>query len=158
SGTILGEFEIKSLIGAGGFGIVYLAYDHSLHRNVAIKEYMPSAFARRMGGTTVAVKSNRHTETFTAGLRSFINEARLLAKFDHPSLVKVYRFWEAHGTGYMVMPFYEGVTLKQALSERTAPPDEAWLRNLLTPLLEALDVLHQAQCFHRDIAPDNILL
>jgi serine/threonine protein kinase len=157
-GTVLGEFEIKALIGAGGFGIVYLAYDRSLDRHVAIKEYMPSAFASRTGDASVVVKSSRNTETFEAGLRSFINEARFLAKFDHPSLVKVHRFWEANGTGYMVMPFYKGVTLKQACIEHLVQPDEPWLKNLLSQLLDALDVLHGAQCFHRDIAPDNILL
>ena len=94
-GTRLHEFEITGLIGEGGFGIVYLAYDHSLQRRVALKEYMPSALASRVGGSTVVVKSERHRETFAAGLKSFVNEARLLAQFDHPSLVKVYRFWEA---------------------------------------------------------------
>ncbi len=112
-GTRLGEFEITGLVGEGGFGIVYLAYDHSLDRKVAMKEYMPSAARaahRRIAGGQCA--PNRHAETFEAGLRSFINEAKLLAQFDHPSLVKVYRFWEANGTAYMVMPFYEGITLK----------------------------------------------
>lgn len=157
-GTMLGEFEITGLIGEGGFGIVYLVYDHSLQRRVALKEYMPSALASRLNDTTVAVKSDRHAETFEAGRRSFINEARMLAQFDNPSLVKVYRFWEANGTAYMVMPFYEGVTLKKALSERAGPPDETWLKRLLAQLLDALDVIHHAQCYHRDIAPDNILL
>lgn len=157
-GTRLGEFEIVGLVGEGGFGIVYLAYDHSLDRKVALKEYMPSALVQRDGGVTVMVKSQRHAETFGIGLRSFVNEARLLAQFDHPSLVKVYRFWEANGTAYMVMPFYEGQTLKEALRDRDAPPDEAWLRSLLTQLLEALEVIHIRQCYHRDIAPDNILM
>src|SRR5918999_401773 len=131
-GTRLGEFEIIDLIGEGGFGIVYLAYDHSLDRQVALKEYMPSALAHREDdGVTVVMRSDRHAETFAAGLRSFINEARLLAQFDHHSLVKVYRFWEANGTAYMVMPFYEGITLKQALSQLGGPPDEAWLKTLL---------------------------
>ena len=62
--------------------------------------------------------SERHRDTFDAGLQSFVNEARLLAQFDHPSLVKVYRFWEANGTAYMVMPFYEGPTLQDALKQR----------------------------------------
>ena len=105
-GTHLGEFETHaSCVGEGGFGIVYLAHDHSLQRRVALKEYMPSSLAARTGGSQVSVKSERHRETFEAGLKSFINEARLLASFDHPSLVKVYRFWEANGTAYMVMPF-----------------------------------------------------
>ena len=157
-GAKLGEFEVTGLVGEGGFGIVYLAYDHSLERKVALKEYMPSELAQREGGTTVIVRSKRHVETFAAGLRSFINEARLLAQFDHPSLVKVYRFWEANGTAYMVMPFYEGTTLKETLRDLGTPPDEAWLKSLLAQLLDALDIIHNRQCYHRDIAPDNILI
>jgi serine/threonine protein kinase len=157
-GTFLAEFEITELLGEGGFGIVYLARDHSLHRRVALKEYMPSALAARTGPTEVSVKSERHRETFEAGLKSFVNEARLLAQFDHASLVKVYRFWEANGTAYMVMPFYEGITLKQQLKDMGAPPNEAWLMELLGPLTEALQVIHAEQCFHRDIAPDNVIL
>ncbi|WP_395408003.1 serine/threonine-protein kinase [Pseudoduganella sp. UC29_106] len=158
AGTHLGEFEIAGLIGEGGFGIVYRAYDHSLQRIVALKEYMPSALASHAKTTHVTVKSPRHASTFQAGLRSFVNEARLLAQFDHPSLVKVYRFWEANGTAYMVMPFYQGPTLKQYLRARATPPDEAWLKAFLAPLLDALDIIHHEQCFHRDIAPDNILI
>ncbi len=157
-GTYLGEFEILQVLGEGGFGIVYLATDHSLQRRVALKEYMPSSLATRSGATAVQVKSERYRETFVAGMKSFINEARLLASFDHPSLVKVYRFWEANGTAYMVMPFYEGCTLKEHLRELGAPPDEAWLRALLAPLTEALQVIHADQCYHRDIAPDNVIL
>src|SRR5436853_599023 len=85
-------------------------------------------------------------------------EARLLARFDHPSLLKVYRFWEANGTAYMAMPYYEGLTLKASLAAMRRPPDEARLREWLMPLLDALTVMHEAHCFHRDIAPDNILL
>lgn len=157
-GTRLGEFELTAMVGEGGFGIVYRAHDHSLGREVALKEYMPSVLAARVGATQVQVKSERHRETFEAGRKSFINEARLLAQFDHPSLVKVYRFWEANGTAYMVMPFYEGKTLKDTLRELNGPPDEAWLRTLLHPLTEALAVLHDAQCYHRDIAPDNVMM
>lgn len=157
-GTTLAEFEITQVLGEGGFGIVYLATDHSLQRRVALKEYMPSSLVKRTGATAVQVKSARHRETFEAGLKSFINEARLLASFDHPSLVKVYRFWEANGTAYMVMPFYEGRTLKDHLRDLGKPPDEAWLRDLLAPLTEALQVIHADQCYHRDIAPDNVIL
>lgn len=157
AGTFLGEFEITGLIGEGGFGIVYLAYDHSLQRKVALKEYMPSGLAARKSGMTVA-KSQQHLDTFQAGLRSFINEARLLAQFDHPSLVKVHRFWEGNGTAYMVMPFYDGKTLKEVLRQLSARPDEQWLKQLLGHLLDALEVIHGESCFHRDIAPDNILI
>ncbi len=159
SGSLLREYEIIGLIGEGGFGIVYFAYDHSLQRRVAVKEYMPAGMASRAGGSReVFVKSERHAETFRLGLKSFVNEARLLARFDHPSLVKVYRYWEENGTAYMVMPYYDGPTLKQALADLGRPPDEAELRAWLHPLLDALAVMHAARCYHRDIAPDNILV
>jgi serine/threonine protein kinase len=157
-GTMLGEFELTRVVGEGGFGIVYLAQDHSLGRRVALKEYMPSALAARTGASQVSVRSERHRETFEAGMRSFVNEAKLLAQFDHPSLVKVYRFWEANGTAYMVMPYYEGATLKDKLREMGGPPDEAWMMALLRPLTEALAVLHAEHCYHRDVAPDNVMM
>ena len=97
-------------------------------------------------------------EAFALGLESFFNEARLLACFDHPSLVKVYRCWKAHGTAYMAMQYYPGVTLKQARRGMVAAPDEAWLRAFIEPLLDVLELLHGQGVFHRDIAPDNILL
>ena len=159
-GTKLGEFEITDIIGWGGFGIVYLVYDHSLQRQVALKEYMPSSFAMRDNLGKITLKSESSKDIFLAGLRSFINEARLLAHFDHPSLVKVYRFWESNGTAYMVMPFYQGITLKEKILNTEKLPDEKWLKNLLFQLLDALNVLHtdKPQCLHRDISPDNILI
>ncbi|WP_420473448.1 protein kinase domain-containing protein [Noviherbaspirillum sp. ST9] len=157
-GTHLGEFEILDLIGEGGFGIVYLAYDHSLERQVALKEYMPSGLAKRTTRLAVTVRSQHNVETFTAGLKSFINEAKMLAQFDSQSLVKVHRFWEGNGTAYMVMPFYEGITLKQALKQRRITPSESWIRVLLADLFDAIEIIHRGQCLHRDIAPDNILL
>ncbi len=157
-GTRLGEFELVKLLGEGGFGIVYLAHDHSLQRRVALKEYMPSSLAQRTLDSQVQVRSERYRETFEAGRKSFINEAHLLAQFDHPSLVKVYRFWEANGTAYMVMPFYEGKNLRDTLRASPQAPDEHWLRTLLLPLTEALLVIHAEQCYHRDIAPDNVMM
>jgi serine/threonine protein kinase len=157
-GTRIAEFEIIRVIGVGGFGIVYLAYDHNLDCEVALKEYMPSSLAARNSLNYVTLKSGRHAETFQAGMRSFINEARLLAHFEHPSLVKVKSFREANDTAYMAMQYYQGQTLKQALQQMGAPPGEAWLNRLLAALLDALELLHGEQCFHRDIAPDNILM
>ena len=157
-GTRLGEFEVVGLVGEGGFGIVYLAHDHSLERKVALKEYMPSSLASRATDASVAVRSERHRETFEVGRRSFVNEARLLAQFDHPALVKVYRFWEANGTAYMAMPFYDGITLRDALKARNGAPDESWIRKILSPVMDALEIIHHDNCYHRDIAPDNIML
>lgn len=152
------DYEIQDLLGIGGFGLVYRAQEGALQRTVAIKEYLPSSLAMRQEGSDVTVRAPQHAEPFALGLKSFVNEARLLARFDHPSLVKVYRFWEAQGTAYMVMPCYEGPTLYDARRAMTGPPDEAWLRALMDPLLGALDCLHREQVFHRDVAPDNILL
>ena len=155
-GTRLGEFELLSIIGVGGFGIVYLAFDHALEREVAVKEYMPAALAGRTETMHVSLRSKSDAETFALGLRSFVNEARLLARFDHPSLLKVHRFWEANGTAYMAMPVMRGRTVKEVRQDMAMPPDEAWLRALLEPLLGAIDRLHSEGVYHRDIAPDNI--
>ena len=157
-GTRLHEFEITGLVGEGGFGVVYQAYDQLLLRRVALKEYLPAALAARGQDQSVVLRSQRHADSYAKGLESFINEARLLARFDHPALVKVHRFWQANDTAYLVMPYYEGPTLKAAVQALPGPPDEAWIRGLLGPLLDALDLLHRQDCLHRDIAPDNILL
>lgn len=157
-GTRLGEFEILDVLGVGGFGIVYLALDHALEREVAIKEYMPSSLAGRTATLQVSLRSQSDAETFALGLRSFVNEAKLLARFDHPSLLKVYRFWEQNETAYMAMPVYRGRTLKAVRQGMSGPPDEAWLRGVLVPLLGAIEALHAEGVFHRDIAPDNILI
>lgn len=158
AGTMLGEFELQGLLGVGGFGMVYRGYDHSLQRPVAIKEYMPSALVGRATDLQVSARSSADAKPFQLGLNSFIAEARLLARFDHPSLVKVYRFWEANNTAYMAMPLYEGMTLKQARRLMSGPPPEDWLRAVLWSVMEALKVLHANNTLHRDISPDNIFL
>lgn len=157
-GTRLDEFEVVALLGVGGFGMVYQAFDHSLLRFVAIKEYMPTALAGRVDGQSLRVRSVSDEPSFQAGLASFVEEARLLAQFDHPSLVKVFRFWQANQTAYMVMPLYSGMTLKQARAHMRTPPPEDWLRKVLWSVTSALRVLHDAQTLHRDISPDNIFL
>jgi len=157
-GARLAEFEIRQVIGAGGFGVVYRAWDEALERDVALKEYMPVSLAGRGAAERVTLRSRMHEETFALGLQSFVNEARLLARFDHPALVKVFRFWEANGTAYMAMPLYKGRTLRQMRKALPASAfDDAWLRALIDPLLGALEVMHDAAVYHRDIAPDNIL-
>lgn len=155
-GTWLGQFRIIRTLGSGGFGIVYLALDTTLQREVAIKEYLPMAIAKRGGGANVVVRVD--PPTFNAGLESFLYEARLLARFEHPALVKVHQFWKANNTAYMVMRYYPGRTLKEERSRRDAPPDETWLRGLVLPILDALEQLHQEGVFHRDISPDNIVI
>ena len=155
-GTRLGEFELRHVLGVGGFGIVYLAFDHALEREVAVKEYLPATLVGRTETMHVTLRSQSDADTFALGLKSFVNEARLLAHFDHPSLLKVLRFWEANGTAYMAMPVLRGHTVKEVRLDMKQPPDEAWMRALLDPLLGAIERLHAEGVFHRDIAPDNI--
>lgn len=157
-GTRVSDFEIIGLIGEGGFGIVYLAKDVTLDRVVALKEFMPAAFAGRIDGVHVAVRAANHRATFDAGLKSFINESKMLAKFAHPALVEVFRFWEGNGTGYMAMRLYRGETLRQALSRGEEDFTEERIAQIMGPIFDALEMLHREQVFHRDIAPDNIML
>jgi len=157
-GTRLRDYEITGLIGEGAFSIVYLGWDPTLQRKVAIKEYFPSSIAMRADDSPAVATPDRHLDTFKAGLAGFVNEARLLARFDHPSLVKVYRFWEENGTAYMAMPYLEGPTLRTALGELDHVPGEAELRIWLKPVLDALTVLHGARTWHQNIGPDAILL
>jgi serine/threonine protein kinase len=157
-GARVGEFEILEVIGVGGFGIVYRAREPALEREVALKEYMPMGMVGRGPDGRVTLRSRSHEADFTLGLRSFVNEARLLARFDHPALVKVHRFWEANGTAYMAMPFYKAQTLRQRRQDMgSQPPTQAWLMSMVEPLIGALAEMHRADVYHRDIAPDNIL-
>jgi serine/threonine protein kinase len=157
-GTRLSEFEVLGLLGVGGFGMVYQAFDHSLQRSVAIKEYLPVSLAGRAPANEVVVRDGSDPAAFQAGLQAFVAEARLLAQFDHPSLVKVFRYWEGYGTAYMVMPLYQGITLQAARRQMVSPPDEVWLRKVLWAILGALKTLHHGRAIHRDVSPDNIFL
>ena len=157
-GHALQEFTVEQVLGLGGSSIVYLARDNKLDRRVALKEYLPGTIAMRAPDGTVVPRLPRFAESYEKGLQSFINESRLLGSFDHPSLVKVYRFWADNGTAYMAMPYYDGITLKKWLKDLGAPPSEKWLRAIAQSLTQALTVLHDQGCMHRDVAPDNILM
>ncbi len=142
----------------GGFGVVYLAQDTLLNRTVAIKEYMPNHMVSRIDGLTVTLKSESFMQDFETGKTSFINEARMLARFKHPALIEVFRFWEQNCTAYMATPFYDGCTLKEYLSNQPNVIDEAVLKGILLPILDALQHMHQEKVYHRDISPDNIMI
>ena len=150
------EFEIKEVIGGGGFGIVYRAWDHQLERTIAIKEFMPASLAVRNDDLTLVLRSERFSKTFHAGLNSFIQEARLLARFNHPNLLHVLRFWVQNDTAYMGTAFYTGTTLSQLHIKRPEMISEAWIRTALPPLFGAINTIHQEGYLHRDISLDNI--
>ncbi|KOC88093.1 serine/threonine protein kinase [Winslowiella iniecta] len=150
------EFEIQQVIGGGGFGIVYRAWDHQLKRNIAIKEFMPASLAVRNDEMKLVLRSDRFSKTFQAGLNSFIQEARLLAQFNHPNLLHVLRFWVQNDTAYMGTQYYSGTTLSLMQAEHPELIDENWIRSLLSPLFGAINIIHQAGYLHRDISLDNI--
>ncbi|MDX2205100.1 MAG: serine/threonine-protein kinase [Hyphomicrobiaceae bacterium] len=154
---LVGDFRIKRVLGAGGFGITYLAEEPALARLVTIKEYFPADYAARRGDEAFP-RSEECKEDYTWGLERFIEEAQTLAKFAHPNIVQVYRYFRANSTGYMVLKFEEGGSFKAWLKGLKRAPRQAELDAILTPLLDALDVVHKGQFLHRDIAPDNIII
>ncbi len=154
-GYAINEYRIESVLGEGGFGLTYLATDANLNLKVALKEYLPADFASRGADNTVEPKSASTAESFQWGLRRFLDEARTLASFRHPHIVRVMRFFEANHTAYMVMEFVEGEQLPRWIVPRRPLPQAA-LVGLMAPLLDGLDVIHKAGFLHRDIKPANI--
>ena len=137
--------------------MTYLGFDHNLDKAVAIKEYLPSDIATRTADHSVAPQASDFRGDFQWGLERFLDEARTLARFDHRHIIKVYRFFEAHGTAYIVMEYAEGETLSAYLT-RKGTLSEAELKGILYPLLDGLAVVHGADFLHRDIKPGNIVL
>ena len=156
-GYRLEEYELLRVLGVGGFGITYLGFDHNLDKGVAIKEYLPSDIATRTRDHSVAPQASDFQEDFEWGLDRFLDEARTLARFQHPNIVQVYRFFEAHGTGYIVMEYVEGETLSAYL-ERKETLTESELKSILYPILDGLEIVHGANFLHRDIKPNNIII
>jgi serine/threonine protein kinase/HAMP domain-containing protein len=154
-GFQLFEYRIDSALGQGGFGITYLATDIHLNAKVAIKEYLPAGYAQRSGDKSVWPRWPDDAPIYQAGLDRFLVEARTLATFRHPNIVRVARFFEANRTAYMVLEYELGKSLKQWWPGRKRVR-EAELLGLLQPLLDGLAVVHAAGFLHRDIKPDNI--
>ena len=151
------EYRLKSVLGAGGFGITYLGWDSNLEKHVAIKEYLPGDLAMRALDGSVVPVSTDNEYTYQWGLDRFIQEARTLAKFSHPNIVRVNRFFEANGTSYMVMEYEAGESLHQYL-RRTPAPEEVTLKGILMPILDGLQAVHKAGFLHRDIKPSNVFM
>ncbi|MEO0618846.1 MAG: protein kinase, partial [Pseudomonadota bacterium] len=159
NGTVLaGDYRIERVLGAGGFGITYLAEELALHRKVAIKEYFPGEFAARDSASQVRHRSESNKNDYAWGLERFIEEAQTLARFDHANIVRVYRYFRANNTAYMVLKFEEGQSLRQWIDTLDAPPPQVQVDAILTPVLDALELIHDHDFLHRDIAADNILL
>lgn len=157
-GTYLeNRYYIGRVIGSGGFGITYVAWDTVLDKKVAIKEYFPSEFATRMLGTTeVCAYDGEKSYQFEAGLKSFVDEALRLAKLNQlDSIVHIYDSFVDNCTAYIIMEYVEGQTLKEILNQR-GPIPYSEVIDIVVPVLNALEKVHAEGIIHRDIAPDNI--
>jgi serine/threonine protein kinase len=156
--SMLDCYRIVRVVGAGGFGITYEAEDMGLGASIALKEYYPAEFGDRDARMSIRPKSERHKATFEWGRASFLQEARMLARFSHPAIVRVARVFEANSTAYMVMSFERGQSFEDWLKGLGRPPTQEELDRIAAPLLDALEAMHAVSFLHRDIAPDNIIV
>jgi len=157
-GSHLHEYVIEEVLGMGTFGITYKARDTHLGMLVVIKEYLPEFFAKRSSDNRVLALSNEALETFEWGRERFLDEAKILAKFRHPNIVRVVRYFKANDTAYFVMDFEEGNTLQSVLLQSTEPLNEASIKDIFTQVLSGLKAVHEQKYLHRDIKPGNIFL
>ena len=160
-GTMLqGRYVIDHVIGSGGFGVTYQAWDYVLNCPVAIKEYFPKDVAgRRPGETVMSVYTDQAGYEFSRGINRFLQEAQELARFNQsPGIVSVFDFFSENNTAYMVMEYLEGCTLKQYLSMNGEKVDLQTGMYIINNLLPALQQVHQGGLIHRDISPDNIFI
>jgi serine/threonine protein kinase len=155
-GTRLDHYVLREVLGAGGFGITYLAVHETLGKQYAIKEYFPGSFSYREGMTVRP--SVTSSDTYQWGLDRFVTEARALAKFKHHSIVDVTNIFEANGTAYIVLGYEEGLNMGDWLKRLGRRPTQAEMDKIVVPLLSALEEIHSHGILHRDIAPDNILI
>ena len=151
------EYLIQKTLGGGAFGITYLAKDVNLNLPVAIKEYMPVDLSVRDSDLQVKPNSEKSTELFQWGLERFIEEARALANFRHPNIVRVLRYFKSYGTAYIVMEYESGESLKQWMPGHY-PIQPRDLLAIVNPLLDGLELIHKGDFLHRDIKPDNIYI
>ena len=157
-GSMVGRYEILSVLGQGGFGITYLARDSQLDREVALKEFLPAALAVRQDGNSVLPRSTEVADDFDWGRGRFIEEGRTLANLhEAPAIVRVFDFLEANGTAYIVMERLRGETLEDHVRAR-GPLSPAELESILWPLLAGLEKVHETGFLHRDIKPANVML
>jgi len=157
-GTRIGEYEIKRVLGQGGFGITYLAHDENLARDVAIKEYFPREFAHREAGCTVVPSQDEQERAdFDWGMRHFVEEARSLTRFRHKNIVGAIGFIRANGTAYLVMEYCDGESL-EALAKRNGPLPAHVLMPIVNQLLNALEEVHRGRLLHLDVKPSNIFV
>ncbi len=157
SGHRLHWYEIQSLLGFGGFGITYLGRDMNLNQSVAIKEFFPQNYVQRKSDFTIEPGDGINREYYYWGMERFLEEARTLARFRHPNIVRVLSVFEDFGTAYMIMELERGYSLGEAIRLGHVN-NEAIILDVAVSMLGGLRLIHQAGFIHRDIKPGNILL
>ena len=159
AGTVLnGRYIIGRVLGQGGFGITYLAWDTKLEARVAVKEFMPNEIATRVG-TTVSVAVESRSEDFTYGAERFQEEARTLAKFmGQPNIAGVTDYFDENDTSYFVMDYIEGISFKTYIANHGGKVSVEEALNVMIPVLRALTAVHAEGFIHRDVTPDNIYI
>ena len=159
AGTVLnGRYIVGRVLGQGGFGITYLAWDTKLEAKVAVKEFMPNEIATRIG-TTVSIAVESRTEDFTYGAERFQEEARTLAKFmGQPNIAGVTDYFDENDTSYFVMDYIEGISFKTYIANQGGKVSVDDALNVMIPVLRALTAVHAEGFIHRDVTPDNIYI
>lgn len=157
AGQKLHWYEIRDILGQGGFGIIYLAQDLDLQHEVAIKEYLPIDLSIRTKSGTVSPVSEEQHERYYCGLQHFLDEAHTFGQFKHPNIVQVRHVFEANNTAYMVMEYEMGETFQDILNRRKTI-SETDLKTIIFPIVDGMKVVHAAGFIHRDIKPANIFL
>lgn len=157
--TVLADrYLVGTVLGSGGFGILYRAWDRKLETPVAIKEYFPEGNCSRKASETKihAFESENCIKQYKDGVQYFLSEARTMAKFrQHSNIVNTQDFFEENNTAYIVMEYLEGVTLRESLKAK-GKMSFAEAVETIQPILKAVDALHHENILHRDISPDNI--
>ena len=159
AGTVLnGRYLVGRVLGQGGFGITYLAWDTKLEARVAVKEFMPNDIAARIG-TTVSVAVESRSEDFAYGAERFKEEARTLAKFmGQPGIAGVTDYFDENDTSYFVMDYIEGISFKTYIANAGGKVSWEEALNVMIPVLQALTAVHAEGFIHRDVTPDNIYI
>jgi len=150
-------YQIERVLGRGTFGVTYLATDTNLDRQVAVKEYFPLEFSARKQDLSVQALNTESEETHLDCLRRFLNEARTLAKLNHPNIVKVYNVFESNETAYMAMEYEQGESLDVLIRQHKLQ-EESRILKIIHPMLDALEYIHGQGFIHRDIKPSNIYI
>ena len=157
-GRIVGDYTVEKTLGQGSFGTTYLCQDNLLKRKCVLKEFTPHQIVIRVRSGLIKPKEWEHRKKLESSLNNFVKEAQSLACFNHPNIVRISRYFTANETGYFVMDYEHGISLRALLSRRVDPLNESEIETILIPLCDGLKTLHDKGLIHRDIKPDNILI